>query len=183
MQVLGFFAALVFVLLLLSLTTACADEPIMPFIDGDWWRIASNPGMGELTRPTQQPVDFAVWQAADGTWQLLSCIRWGDAANTRVFHQWEGKRLTDTDWRPVGVTMQQTPELGETHGGLQAPHVIRQDRVYHMAYGDMENICFATSADGKVFKRHVLPGGGTQVFTETGIAADGRKIKNGQQTE
>ena len=159
----------VFVVLVLLLLTSCAadaDETVVPFIDGDWWRIASNPDMDELTRPTQQPVDFAVWRAADGTWQLLSCIRSGDADNTRVFYQWEGKSLTDTDWRPVGVTMRQAAELGETHGGLQAPHVIKQDGVYHMAYGDMANICFATSTDGKTFERHVLPDGGTGIFTE-----------------
>ena len=29
----------------------------------------------ELTGEKQQPVDFAIWQASDGTWQVWSCIR------------------------------------------------------------------------------------------------------------
>jgi hypothetical protein len=44
-------------------------------INGPWWQIAENPNLGPLTTPQQQPVDFSIWQAADGTWQLWSCIR------------------------------------------------------------------------------------------------------------
>jgi hypothetical protein len=51
----------------------------MPRIAGDWWTVAGNPDLGDLTSPKQQPVDFSIWQAADGTWQLWSCIR-----NTRI---------------------------------------------------------------------------------------------------
>jgi hypothetical protein len=40
----------------------------VPRIDGDWWRIAGNPDLGTFTGERQQPVDFAVWQAGDGTW-------------------------------------------------------------------------------------------------------------------
>jgi hypothetical protein len=42
----------------------------IPKIAGNFWRIAGNPDLGPLTSPGQQPVDFAIWQAADGTWQL-----------------------------------------------------------------------------------------------------------------
>jgi hypothetical protein len=48
---------------------------LIPRIDGDWWQIAGDPDLGEYTSEKQQPVDFAIWQAADGTWQLWSCIR------------------------------------------------------------------------------------------------------------
>jgi hypothetical protein len=50
-------------------------RPVAPEIDGDWWRIASNPDLGALTGEEQAPVDFALWQARDGSWQLWSCIR------------------------------------------------------------------------------------------------------------
>jgi len=52
-----------------------ADAPKKPRIVGDWWQVAGDPDLGELTSPKQQPVDFGVWQATDGTWQLWSCIR------------------------------------------------------------------------------------------------------------
>ncbi len=47
----------------------------MPVIEGDFWQIAGNPDLGGLTGERQQPVDFGIWQARDGTWQLWSCIR------------------------------------------------------------------------------------------------------------
>ncbi len=57
---------------------AAAQPPVLvPQIDGDWRVVARQPDLGPYTTPKQQPVDFAVWQAADGTWQLWSCIRGG----------------------------------------------------------------------------------------------------------
>lgn len=47
----------------------------MPVIEGDFWQIAGNPDLGELTGEKQHPVDFGIWQARDCTWQLWSCIR------------------------------------------------------------------------------------------------------------
>ena len=126
----------------------------VPRIDGDWWRIAGNPDLGACTSPEQQPVDFAIWQAADGTWQLWSCIRNTRCGGmTRLFHRWEGRRLGDANWKPMGIAMQADPALGETPGGLQAPYVWREDGVYHLVYGDWQRICHATSKDGKRFER------------------------------
>ncbi len=69
-------APLVVACLLVSFPTCLpAAEVIVPAIDGPWWTVAGDPDLGEFTNPGQQPVDFAIWQAADGTWQLWSCIR------------------------------------------------------------------------------------------------------------
>jgi len=139
----------------------------MPFIDGPWWQVAGDPDLGEYTTERQQPVDFALWQAADGTWQIWSCIRkTACGGNTRLFHGWEGKSLTDTDWKPMGIMMESEPELGEIPGGLQAPHVVKKDGMYYMLYGDWENICLATSRDGKKFEKYVAPHGKTGLFSE-----------------
>ncbi|MCK5209427.1 MAG: hypothetical protein KAQ79_15440, partial [Cyclobacteriaceae bacterium] len=46
------------------------NQVLIPTIDGEWWQVAGDPDLGEYTSPKQQPVDFGVWQAADGTWQL-----------------------------------------------------------------------------------------------------------------
>jgi len=155
--------------LVMVMVTPCwgLDEYWMPVVDGDFWSVAGNPDLGKYTSKRQQPVDFGVWQAADGTWQLWSCIRQTKCGgNTRLFYRWEGKNLTDPDWKPMGIAMEAKPELGETLGGMQAPHVVKYNGLYWMAYGDWVNICFATSKDGKNFERVIQPNGKTGVFSE-----------------
>jgi hypothetical protein len=142
-----------------SLSISCgyivsAADHSMPTVEGDWWQIAGDPDLGELTHPNQQPVDFAIWRAKDGTWQLWSCIRHTKCGGkTRLFYRWEGQDLHDTHWKPMGIAMQADPSLGETEGGMQAPHVIQRDGVYYMFYGDINRICLAKSDDGKTFTR------------------------------
>ena len=74
-------------------------SPLRPVVAGDFWQIAGNPDLGAYdNRPAQQPVDFSVWQAGDGTWQLWSCIRHTKApGRTRLFYRWQGDRITDRD--------------------------------------------------------------------------------------
>ncbi len=148
-----------------------ADGRLVPQIDGPWWTVASDPDLGELSDPGQQPVDFAMWQAADGSWQLWSCIRNTKCGGkTRLFYRWEGKELTDENWKCMGIAMQADPKYGETPGGLQAPHVVRVGDVYHMFYGDWVNICLATSRDGKRFTRQLRERGLAGMFCEGGDA-------------
>jgi hypothetical protein len=126
----------------------------MPTVAGNWWQVASNPDLGELTGSDQQPVDFGIWQAADSSWQIWSCIRkTREGGNTRLFHGWEGQNLTDTFWKPLGIVMRADTTFGEEQGGLQAPYVFRHEGVYWMFYGDWNRICLAKSMDGKYFER------------------------------
>jgi hypothetical protein len=144
-----------------------ADPVLVPQVTGEWWTVAGDPDLGKYTDPKQQPVDFAVWQAGDGTWQLWSCIRATQCGGkTRLFHRWEGNRLADVNWTPTGIAMEARPEYGETSGGLQAPHVVKINGLYHMFYGDWENICVATSKDGKEFARRLNANGKAGMFTE-----------------
>ena len=165
----------VFLIVFLFLSTAiygkALSKPVLvPVVDGPWWQVADNPMDHKYATEKQQPVDFAVWQAADGTWQLWSCIRHtkagGEGGRTRFFYGWEGKNLTDSNWKPEGIKMEADPSLGETPGGLQAPHVIKVGDTYHMFYGDWVNICQATSKDGKNFQRVIQPNGKTGMFSE-----------------
>jgi hypothetical protein len=141
-----------------------------PQIDGPWWPVAGNPMDHPYATAKQEPVDFAVWQAGDGTWQLWSCLRnttaGGPGGKTRFFYRWEGRRLTDPNWKPLGIAMEADPALGETPGGLQAPHVVRVGDTWHMFYGDWVNICHATSKDGKAFTRVIQANGKTGMFRE-----------------
>ncbi|MEA3225761.1 MAG: hypothetical protein U9Q07_07395 [Planctomycetota bacterium] len=151
-----------------SISIACDGEQVYrPIIEGVWWQVAGNPDLGEYTREKQQPVDFGVWQASDGTWQLWSCIRHtGCGGNTRLFYRWQGGRLTDANWTPMGITQTARTDLGETLGGQQAPHVVKEGNLYYMAYGDWVDICFSTSTDGKKFTHVIQPSGKTGVFSE-----------------
>lgn len=148
---------LAFVLGVAGHAAQLSEHACVPQIDGPWWQVAGNPMDHKYATERQEPVDFAVWQAADGTWQLWSCIRnttaGGKEGKTRFFYGWEGKNLTDTDWMPKGIAMEADPSLGETPGGLQAPHVVKVGDTYHLFYGDWVNICHATSKDGKTFTR------------------------------
>ena len=145
-----------------------AGEPMaVPRIVEPWWQVAGDPDLGDWTSKDQQPVDFAVWQARDGSWQLWSCIRKTKCGgSTRLFYRWEGKHLLDKDWKPVGIAMTADPQYGETLGGLQAPHVIVHDDDYYMFYGDWRNICLARGHDGKAFQRVLDERGRPQLFTE-----------------
>ncbi|MHC4174732.1 MAG: glycoside hydrolase family protein [Planctomycetota bacterium] len=147
-----------------------SEQILIPQIDGQWWQVAGNPMDHKYATERQEPVDFAVWQAADGTWQLWSCIRnttaGGENGKTRFFYRWEGKNLTDTNWKPMGIAMEGDPSFGETPGGLQAPHVVKVGQTYHMFYGDWVNICHTTSNDGKNFRRQIRDNGKTGMFNE-----------------
>jgi len=139
----------------------------MPQIDGEFWQVAGDPDLGKYTTAKQQPVDFGVWQAADGTWQLWSCVRSTSApGKTRLFHRWQGVKLTDKDWTPMGIAMRADPNFGETEGGLQAPFVLKEGPDYRMFYGDWEHIALARSRDGKTFARQLLPDGKSGMFGE-----------------
>jgi len=120
-----------------------------------------------LTADEQQPVDFGIWQAADGTWQLWSCIRkTKEAGKTRLFHRWEGKSLFDRNWKPKGIAMRADTTLGEQAGGMQAPYVITYQNKYLMFYGDWKRICLAESEDGKNYQR-VLHDGSPALFGDS----------------
>lgn len=126
----------------------------IPVIEGKWWQIAANPDLGELTSREQQPVDFGIWQAADGAWQIWSCIRkTKERGHTRLFYCWEGDSITQADWKPMGIAMRADTSLEEAAGGMQAPFVLLNDGKYLMFYGDWNHICLAESEDGKKFQR------------------------------
>ena len=139
----------------------------IPEVVDDWWQIAGNPDLGRYQTDRQEPLDFGIWRAADGRWQLWSCVRYtGCGGKTRLFYRWEGERLTDKNWKPMGIAMEADPNFGETEGGLQAPYVLREENIYYMFYGDWINICLAKSWDGKTFARYLKSDGLSGLFSE-----------------
>ncbi len=144
--------------------TLAADSVMVPVIEGEWWQVAGQPDMGELNSPRQQPVDFAVWQARDGTWQLWSCIRYtSDPKNTRVLYRWEGRELTQPNWTPMGIAQKADPAVGEFEGRIGAPHVVEEGGRYVMFYHSA-GFHAQVSADGKHFTRQLAPDGSARIF-------------------
>ena len=151
-----------------SVRSMSADHArLVPRVDSPWWTVAGVPDLGEYDQLGQQPVDFAVWRAADRKWQLWSCIRHTRyPGHGRLFYRWRAAALTDVDWEPIGIAMVSETRYGEAEGGLQAPHVIRSDGVYTMFYGDWQNICLARSDDGVEFTRVLNEDGMSARFSE-----------------
>ena len=150
-------------------SSQAADAPKQPRIVGEWRQVAGNPDLGELTSPKQQVVDFGVWQAADGTWQIWSCIRdTKEVGLHRLFHRWEGKTLDQPDWKPMGIAMRADESVGERPGGLQAPFVLPEGDRFIMFYGGWDDICSAASNDGKNFKRNKNAQGKATLFSAPG---------------
>lgn len=160
---------------------APAGPVLRPRVTGDWWQIARSPDLRELAAANQQPVDFALWQAADRTWQLWSCIRGTkEPGNTRLFYRWEGLNLADPNWKPMGVAMRAEARFGEKPGGLQAPFVFRDSGRFVMFYGGWDCICSAASTDGKHFERQLDAEGKATLFGEdSGNARDPMVIRIG----
>jgi hypothetical protein len=175
---------IIFSLLFVQVFGAASVEKLRPVFSGDWWRVASNPDLGEWTSDKQEPVDFGIWQAADGTWQLWSCIRKTKfPGRTRIFYSWEGSNLLESNWEPKGITFTGDGTIGETIGGMQAPYVIKVDDQYRMYYGDFRHICLALSQDGKTFEKKLLAHEMSGLFGEgpTAMARDPMLLKVGSQ--
>jgi hypothetical protein len=144
-----------------------AQSPVglTPRIAGDWVTIAGPPDLGSLATPKQQVVDFAIWEALDGSWQAWSCIRHtAEAGATRLFHRWQGPTPIQPGWDAMGVAMRADPAFGERLGSLQAPYVVRIDGRYHMYYTSGGRLFVALSEDGKTFARHQVEPGRFGVF-------------------
>ena len=187
-------AAAVHVILLLQVASA-SSPPIPRIVQSSWWNITSpvvhsivfhtfpvliarsldpfrTPDLGAYNSPHQQPVDFAVWQASDGSYQLESCIRNTlVGGHSRLFYRWESngsKGFFENDWRGVGISMIGNASYGEDPGGLQAPHVTQWNGVYHKFYGTWRYLAQATSTDGKHFDRVLDSDGSVRIFDEQG---------------
>ncbi len=133
-------------------------EPLyLPEMDGAMWQIAENsPDVDPYNTGYHNACDFSIWQAADGTWQLVACIRgtsWPGA--TRLFHRWEAQKLTDEMWTPKGIFYKASTEVGQDPSSqpVQAPHCFVNDGKHYMFYNARGAYCMI-SDDGKSFAHH-----------------------------
>lgn len=163
-----------------ALAQAGAATPPVPRIAGEWTQIAAAPDLGKLATPKQEVVDFAIWQALDGTWQAWSCIRnTAEPGATRLFYRWEGKQLTAGLWEPMGIALRAEPAFGERQGSLQAPFVIQVDGKYHLYYTSGGRAFVMKSDDGKTFARAMTAPGRFGVFQRFNVDAQQKIVGSG----
>ncbi len=170
-------------LIVLASGGAFADEisrvgsnAVMPEIDGSEWFITDGyeltTGIGDfIWTNSTLPIDFSIWQANDGTWQLEGCVRKfyhpsDDSDGWRVFYRWEGTSLTnDFAWEPQGIVMTGRVEYGESAKTMQAPHVLKcDDGKFRKFYGVGDTISLAESDDGINFSRVINTNGESRLF-------------------
>lgn len=156
---------------------------MVPIVDGAWWQIASEdfnagswsnkPAPGEPVQRVHQEVsDFTIFQAADGTWQLISAVRQTKfPGNHHLFFRWESPSLTAPHWAEKGIfwTTETNPDAPYATGVIYAPHCVRQDDVYYLFHNSDKVALVLTSQDGKNFKQ-ARAHSGSYVFFPTGEA-------------
>lgn len=159
----------ILLLLFLARVVPAAEPVLVPGIDGEFWQIAGDPDLGKYTTPKQQPVDFGIWRAADGTWQLWSCIRGTSTpGRTRLLYRWQAKKLTDTNWNPMGIHDGRSEfrrNRRRTSGALCSHAGLRLQMFMAIGfYGNWEHIARALSNDGKTFARQLTSSGMSGMF-------------------
>ncbi len=153
---------------------------LVPRLAGEWTRIASAPDLGKFSTPKQEVVDFAVWQALDGTWQAWSCIRHtAEPGATRLFYRWQGRELTAPDWEPMGIALHAEPAFGERLGALQAPFVLNVAAEFRLYYTSGGRAFLLAGHDGKTFARRMTSPGRFGLFGPFAGDAEAKVVGGG----
>ncbi|MBD3243452.1 MAG: hypothetical protein GF331_22875 [Chitinivibrionales bacterium] len=130
------------------------------------------------TVPNNSACDFTIFQAADGTWQLIACIRGTTyPGSTRFLYRWEAASLSRGMFVPKGIfwtsgTSGEPDALGRTlgvntpytaQGRLQAPHCVKENGKYYLFHNNAGAFCLI-SDDGKNWTQHVAHDGDAKFF-------------------
>src|SRR5690606_5577768 len=126
------------------------ESVILPVIQDDWRTI--------VTLDRDDVLAPALWQAADGSWQLRATV--GDPANPTHL-AWESPSPDATIWTPVS-----TP--GPIAPGAQRPRVRRLGETFALVASDGSAIHTATSADGRTFAPLASPAFDEGPFAKAG---------------
>ncbi len=137
----------------------------VPVITGEWWQIChTQPDIApyQYKHYENNTCDFTIFQAKDGTWQLIACIRSNTyPGSERFLYRWEGTSLADTMWQEkgffwttgikdsadvMGRKLKDTPYPKE--GLLQAPHCVIRNNKYYLFHNNLGAYCLI-SDDGK----------------------------------
>ena len=142
------------------------DCLLVPVLKGNWWQIAPNaPDVGDLRTGEANACDFAIFQAGDGSWRCISCIRGTKAPGQRLFYQWKSDRLTDKNWTPLGILEVERGEVGTPpqRTSVQAPHPLVWGGKWYLFYNSYGARCLVGD-DGIHWKQHKNANGQTRFF-------------------
>lgn len=108
---------------------------LVPVLTGPWIKLAGRPPLEKWATEKAEPVDFTVFQADDGRWQLISCIRHtSHPGGTRLLYRWSSDELTKEDWRPEGIFLSSSEELNHAEGVIQAPFYVKDAGKHYLFY-------------------------------------------------
>jgi len=125
---------------------------LVPRIDGEWIKLVGRPSLEKWTSPEAEPVDFTVFRADDGRWQLISCIRkTAQSGANRLLYRWSSAELAREAWQPEGIFLSSKPEWDHAEGLVQAPFHVR-DGDQHFLFYNSRGCHGMTSSDGIAFE-------------------------------
>ncbi|MFU7561280.1 hypothetical protein [Stieleria sp. JC731] len=143
------------------------DDPaksfLVPKIQGDWIKLVGRPPLEKWASEKAEPVDFTVFQADDGRWQLISCIRHTThPGGTRLLYRWSSDSLTKDNWDPEGIFLSSQADLDHAEGTVQAPFYVKDAGKHYLFYNSRGGHLL-TSEDGLTFspvgKKAIFPMG------------------------
>jgi hypothetical protein len=109
--------------------------PLTPRIKGPWVQLVGRPQLEKWVSPDAEPVDFTVFQADDGRWQLISCIRkTTHPGSGRLLYRWSSPKLQAKGWKPEGIFLSSKPEWDHAEGGVQAPFHVKDGKKHFLFY-------------------------------------------------
>ncbi|KAA5544644.1 alpha/beta hydrolase fold domain-containing protein [Roseiconus nitratireducens] len=112
-----------------------AGGPMTPRISGPWIKLVGQPPLEKWATEDAEPVDFTVYQADDGRWQLISCIRkTAHPGNHRLLYRWSSPELDREGWDPEGIFLSSKPEWDHNEGTVQAPFHVRDNGNHYLFY-------------------------------------------------
>lgn len=108
---------------------------LTPRIDGPWIQLVGRPPLEKWASPDAEPVDFTIFQADNGRWQLIACVRkTAHPGSGRLLYRWSSPELTRTDWKPEGIFLSSMPEWNHAEGVLQAPFHVKNNGQHYLFY-------------------------------------------------
>ena len=147
----------------------------------DGWRIVErSPSNYEFDNGEKdEVVDFAIFQAADSTWQVIGCVRWATCpvpydtkgqGKGRLLFRWESADILAPDWKEMGVFLTTDDMQGITkyaQGLLQAPYVFKDGDLYYMIC-NTKKAHLLVSNDGKEWTQQKNYAGSYELFNTKG---------------
>jgi len=129
-------------------------ELLVPRLAGPWIQLAGRPVLERWASPRAEAVDFTAFQAADGRWQLIACVRFTThPGDNRLLYRWSSPELLRPDWQPEGIFLSSRAEWDHAEGHLQAPFHAVEDGVHHLFYNS-RGAHLLTSPDGLAWSPH-----------------------------